>query len=198
MSYWLRLARPGWIIGTAIAAVALAMLQARVGLADDIPGSITTARLVAAVLSIGVAAAFLDTTAAVLDATPYPRSRRRLTPPALTLAALLAVGAALAAAHAARVPGVPWPALTFESIGLVTLAAATGATCRGSVDPGLIAPIAGIGLITLDARAPWEPVLTAPPGPDWARAHLAWAALIIIGLAIGATRLRDPARKGRW
>jgi hypothetical protein len=49
--------------------------------------------------------------------------------------------------------------------GLATLAAATGAACRNRVDPGLVAPAVVVGLITLDARAPWGAVLTAEPTP---------------------------------
>jgi hypothetical protein len=167
------------------------------GLADDVAGSINAGRLVAAVLSIGVAAAFLDPAAPVSDAAPYPRLRRRLIPPALSLTALAGVGAALAIAQAARVPGVPWPALLLQTAGLLSLSAATAAAFANRVDPGILAAITVVGLITLDARSPWGPILTAAPGDDWDRANIVWAILTVALAAIVAVGLRDPAARPR-
>ena len=171
----------------------LSVAFVRAGLADDVAGSIIAGRLVAAVLSIGVAAAFLDPAAPVSDAAPFPRLRRRLIPPALSLAALIAVGIALALVQAARVPDLPWPALLLQTAGLLTLSAAAAAAFGNRVDPGNLAAITTVGLITLDARAPWGPVLTAGPGDDWARANVVWAVLIAVFTVFVAVGLRDPA-----
>src|SRR5690348_4093839 len=176
MRYWVRLLRPAWVLGVAIAASALAVVLVLAGLADSVPGTVNAARMIAAVLSVGVAAAFLEASAMVTDATPCRRVRRRLTPPVLALAALIPLGEALAFAQAVRVAGVPWSAVLLQAAGLVMLAAATGAACRNRVDPGLIAPVVLVGLITLDARAPWEPILTAAPDT---KVNLAWATVIL-------------------
>ena len=64
------------------------------------------------------------------------------------------------------------------------LAAATGAACRNRVDPGLIAPAVLVGLITLDARAPWEPILTAAPDT---KVNLAWATVIVLAVPVIAS-----------
>lgn len=190
MRYWVRLLRPGWVLGVAITGSALAVVLVLAGLADSVPGTVNAARMIAAVLSVGVAAAFLEASAMVTDATPCRRVRRRLTPPALALAALIPLGAALAFAQAVRVAGVRWPAVLLQAAGLVMLAAATGAACRNRVDPGLIAPAVLVGLITLDARAPWEPILTAAPDT---KVNLAWATVIVLAVPVIALGIADPA-----
>src|SRR6476659_1593151 len=103
MRYWVRLLRPGWLLGVAITGSALAGVLVLAGLADSVPGTVNAARMIAAVLSVGVAAAFLEASAVVTDATPYGRIRRRPTPPILALAALIPLMAALAFAQAVRV-----------------------------------------------------------------------------------------------
>jgi len=190
MRYWVRLLRPGWLLGVAITGSALAGVLVLAGLVDSVPGTVNGARMIAAVLSVGVAAAFLEASAMVTDATPWRRVRRRLTPPALALAAVIPLGAALAFAQATRVTGVPWPAVLLQATGLVMLAAATGAACRNRVDPGLIAPAVVVGLITLDARAPWEPILTAAPDT---KVNLAWATVVVLTLPVIVLGIGDPA-----
>ena len=190
MRYWVRLLRPGWVLGVAITGSALAGVLVLAGLVDSVPGTVNGARMIAAVLSVGVAAAFLEASAMVTDATPCRRVRRRLTPPALALAAVIPLGAALAFAQAARVAGVPWPAVLLQATGLVMLAAATGAACRNRVDPGLIAPAVVVALITLDARAPWGPGLTAASD---AEVHLARATVIVLAAPVIALGIGDPA-----
>jgi hypothetical protein len=197
MPYWLRLARPDWTAAVVVVAIGLSVAFVHAGLADDVAGSINAGRLVAAVLSIGVAAAFLDPAAPVSDAAPYPRLRRRLIPPALSLVALAVAGAALAITQAARVAGVPWPGLLLQAAGLLSLSAATAAAFGNRADPGILAAITVVGLITLDARSPWGPILTAAPADDWGRANLLWATLIAGFTGIVAVGLRDPAARPR-
>lgn len=194
MRYWIRHSRPGWLVGAALTAALVGLLLVLAGLSDSVPDTVNAARTVGAVLCIAVAAGFADPSAAVLDGTPFRRRRRRLTPPALTLITLTAVGSALAGVQAARVPGVPWPAIALQWLGLVMVSAAVGAACRGRVEPGLVAPFVVVGLLTLDARAPWDPILTAPPQ---ARVHLAWLAVIVTAASVVAVGLADPGRPGR-
>lgn len=193
MRYRLLLARPEWVAGTALAATGLAVLLALTGGADDVRGGIVCLRFVVAVLAGGAAAALLDSAAAVLDATPYPRLRRRLAPPLLAFFALATVGLAICITQAARVPGIPWPALALQSMGLLAAGGAAGACLHRRLDPGLVAPFAGVALLVADARMPWGPALTAPPGPDWARSQIAWGLLAVGLLVITAIALRDPA-----
>lgn len=195
MRYWIRNLRPAWLVGAALTAALVGLLLALAGSSDSVPNTINAARAVGAVLCIAVAAGFADPAAAVLDGTPFRRWRRRLTPPALTLGAVTAVGSALAAVQATRVPGVPWPAIALQWLGLAMVSAAVGAVCRGRVEPGLVAPFVVVGLLTFDARAPWDPILTAPPQ---ARVHVAWSAVILIAGASVAAGLADPGRRRRF
>jgi hypothetical protein len=92
---------------------------------------------------------------------------------------------------------VPWPASLLQTAGLLSLSAATAAAFANRVDPGILAAITVVGLITLDARSPWGPILTAAPGDDWVRANLLWATLIAAFTGIVAVGLRDPAARPR-
>src|SRR3954451_15160326 len=123
-AYWMRLARPGWVVGASAAALGLGVASAAVGWAADVPGTVLTARRVMLVLVVALAAPLRDVAAEVLDGTPYSRPGRRLAPSAVAAAALLVVALALAGSQAERVAGVPWPGLATEAMGMVATAVA--------------------------------------------------------------------------
>ena len=196
MPYWLRLARPDWTAAVVVVAIGLSVAFVHAGLADDVAGSINAGRLVAAVLSIGVAAAFLDPAAPVSDAAPYRGS------------------AAGSSRPRCRWSRSPWPARPWRSPRRPGSRVCPGRDCwarppdviafRGDggrlgnrADPGILAAITVVGLITLDARSPWGPILTAAPADDWGRANLLWATLIAGFTGIVAVGLRDPAARPR-
>ena len=159
-------ARPAdWTAAVVVVAIGLSVAFVRAGLADDIAGSINAGRLVAAVLSIGVAAAFLDPVAPVSDAAPTRASAALACPPALSLAALAVAGAALAIAQAARVAGVPWPAMLLPSRRTaLAFRRHQRPPWADLTDPGILAAITVVGLISLDAPIAMGTILTAAPG----------------------------------
>jgi len=180
MVYWMRLARPGWLIGASGAAVGLAVASTALGWADDVPGTVLTARRVMLVLVAALAAPLRDLAATVLDGTPYSRPGRRLAPSAVAAAGLLVVALALAVIQAGRVAGVPWPGLAAEAMGMAAVAAIT----------------AVVLLVTLDQAAPFGPWLTADPGHRWDAGRWAWLAVTGLGATAIAGGLRDPAGRG--
>ena len=196
MTYRMRLARPGWVAGTAGAAVGLGTASAALGWADDQPGTVLTARRVLLVLVGALAAPLRDPAAAVLDGTPYRRWIRRLAPPGVAATALCAVALALAAAQDGRVAGAPWAGLAVEAMGMAAVAVAAAAACPARIDPVLPALAAVALLVTLDQASPVGPWLTAGPGPRWDAGRWGWLAVTGLGAAAIAAALRDPAGRG--
>jgi len=196
MVYWMRLARPGWLIGASGAAVGLAVASTALGWADDVPGTVLTARRVMLVLVAALAAPLRDLAATVLDGTPYSRPGRRLAPSAVAAAGLLVVALALAVIQAGRVAGVPWPGLAAEAMGMAAVAVAAAAWCPARVDPVFAAITAVVLLVTLDQAAPFGPWLTADPGHRWDAGRWAWLAVTGLGATAIAGGLRDPAGRG--
>jgi hypothetical protein len=196
-TYWMRLARPGWLAGASAAAVGFGVASAALGWAGDIAGTVLVARDVMLILVVAVAAPIRDVAAAVLDGTPYSRRGRRLAPPAIAAAALLGVALVLAAIQDRRVAGVPWPGLAIEAAGLAVVAVAAAAWCPARVDPAFAAITAVVLLVTLDQASPFGPWLTAGPGPRWEASRWTWLAVAVLGEAIAAGGLRDPASAAR-
>jgi hypothetical protein len=195
-AYWMRLARPGWLIGTSVTAVGLAVASTVLGLADDVPGTVLTARRVMLVLVAALAAPLRDLAATVLDGTPYSRPGRRLAPSAVAAAGMLVVALALAVIQAGRVAGVPWAGLVAEATGMAAVAVAAAAWCPARVDPVFAAITAVVLLVTLDQASPFGPWLTADPGHRWDAGRWAWLAVTGLGAAAIAGGLRDPAGRG--
>jgi hypothetical protein len=196
MVYWMRLARPRWLIGASGAAVGLAVASTALGWADDVPGTVLTARRVMLVLVAALAAPLRDLAATVLDGTPYSRPGRRLAPSAVAAAGLLVVALALAVIQAGRVAGVPWPGLAAEAMGMAAVAVAAAAWCPARVDPVFAAITAVVLLVTLDQASPFGPWLTADPGHRWDAGRWAWLAVTGLGATAIAGGLRDPAGRG--
>jgi hypothetical protein len=197
--YWMRLARPGWLAGASSTAVGLGVASAALGWADDVPGTVLTARRVMLVLVVALAAPLRDRAAAVLDGTPYSRPGRRLAPTGVAAAALLVPAVGLAAIQAGRVAGASWLGLAAEAIGLAAVAVAAAAWCPARLDPVYPAITAVVLLVLLDQVSPFGPWLTADPGERWDAGRWAWLAVTALGAAAAAGGLRDPAarRPGR-
>jgi hypothetical protein len=194
--YWMRLARPGWLAGASSTAVGLEVASAALGLTDDVPGTVLTARRVMLVLVVALAAPLRDLAAAVFDGTPYSRAGRRLAPSAVAAVALLVVALVLAVIQAGRVAGVPWLGLGTEAVGMAAVAVAAAAWCPARVDPVFAAITAVVLLVVLDQASPSGPWLTADPGSRWQTGRWAWLAVTALGAAAVAGGLRDPAARG--
>jgi len=194
--YWLRLARPGWVIGASGAAVGLAVASAALGRADDVPGTVLTARYVLLVLVVALAAPLRDRAAAVLDGTPYSRPGRRLAPTGVAAAAVLVPAVVLAVIQSGRVADAAWPGLAAEAVGLAAVAVAAAAWCPARWDPVFPAISAVVLLVLLDQMSPVGPWLTAGPGNRWDAGRWAWVAVTALGAATAAGGLRDPAARG--
>jgi hypothetical protein len=195
-AYWLRLARPGWVVGASGTAVGLGVAYAAVGRADDVPGTVVTARWVMLVLVAALAAPLRDLAAAVLDGTPYSRRGRRLAPTAMAAAALLVVALVMAVIQHGRVAGVPWSGLALESAGFAAVALAAAAWCPSRVDPVFAAIASVVLLVVVDQASPLDPWLTAVPGPRWEAGRWIWVAVTLLGGAAVVGGLRDPAARG--
>ncbi|WP_433723104.1 hypothetical protein ACQP2Y_45825 [Actinoplanes sp. CA-051413] len=196
MRYWTRLARPGWVAGASGTAVGLAVASAAVGWADNVPGTVHSARPVMLVLAVALAAPLRDLAAAVLDSTQFSRPGRRLAPPAVAATELLVVALALAVLQATRVRGAPWAGLAVEAVGMAAVAVAAGTWCPARVDP-VFAAITAVGLLVLlDQASPFGPWLTAGPGHRWEAGRWAWLAVTALGLVAIAGGLRDPGGGG--
>jgi hypothetical protein len=193
MTYWMRLARPGWVAGASGTAVGLGAASAALGRAGDVPGTVVVARNVMLVLVVALAAPLRDLAAAVLDGTPYSRPHRRLAPPAVAAGAVLGVASVLAVVQDRRVGGVPWAGLALEAAGLATVAVAAAAWSPARIDPVFAAIAAVLVLVVLDQSSPQGPWLTAGPGAHWAASRWTWLAVIVVGAVVVAGGLRDPA-----
>jgi hypothetical protein len=193
--YRRRLSRPEWTVGAAAVAAAIYLTAFALGWADDVDGTCWTMGRVSIVLAAAVAASLRDPAAPVLDATPYPRRRRRLGPPGYAALMCGAVWAALAVVQAIRVPGVPWPGLAGEAAAMAALACAIGALVAGRVDPGLVAAGTLTLIVLIDETVPVGPWLTAPPGPHWTAGRTAWAVVAVVAAVVTLAALRDPARR---
>jgi hypothetical protein len=183
------------VAGASGAAAVLAVASAALGWAGDVPGTLLTARRVVLVLVVAAAAPLRDVAVAVLDGTPYSRPGRRLAPAAVAAAALLVVAATLAVIQDRRVAGVPWPGLVIEAVGLAAVALAAAAWCPAQVDPVFAAITAAVLVVVLDQASPFGPWLTAEVGPRWEVSRWTWLAVTVLGAAVVAAGLRDPAAR---
>jgi hypothetical protein len=193
-TYWWRLSRPAWLAGAAAVAVALYAAAWALGWSDDVDGTCWTFGRLSIVVASGVAAPLRDRAAPVLDATPYARRLRRLTPPAGALLTLGGVWFALAVIQAVRVPGVPWGGLVVEAVAMAAVAGAAGALVAGRADPGLVGAAVLTLIVLADETTGIGPWLTAWPGPHWTAGRTAWAVLAVLAAAVTVAALRDPAR----
>jgi len=163
--------------------------------AQDAADRATVLRVVALVLVIGVVNLVDDDAATVLAPVPVPLAWRRGVRVALAAGA---VAAPWAAALLWVSPGPLTAALTLECAALAAFGlAVAGGVARWSdareaglaAGPAVLA--AGIAALLLPAR--WA--MLARPDADWRDAHLRWAAVLLIALAVLVHTLRDPARR---
>jgi fluoroquinolone transport system permease protein len=195
--------RTVWVVLAVAAATGLAITGRARGWTDAPGGAAQLARYVGAALAIGVAGALDPAGSDIADAAPRPRWRRHTTslvpavvPLALTAAALLA----WCLPHARR--GVV-AGLGLEAAVMTLAAVAGGAMSRER--PGQPTPPAATAAVTgpmilllLTPMAPARLALVVDPrSPTWSSAHLRWALLGIILLALIARIWADPGRPRR-
>jgi hypothetical protein len=195
-AYWWRLTRPGWLTGAAAVGCAVVVVPQLLGGAGDLPAVVTTGHGVNLVLATAAAAPLRDPAAAVLDAAPYRRARRRLAPVGHVMLVLILTWPAIMAVPAIHVPGMPWRGLAVEAVAMIAIACAAGLRCADRTDPGL-AGAAVLAVIVLIDQGTWHgPWLTGSPGPDWAGSREAWALLGAVGMLVMLLGLREPAGYG--
>jgi hypothetical protein len=114
---------------------------------------------------------------------------------------LLVVGCALPAALAVGdlAQSKAWTGVVIEVAALAAVAAAASLTMqrRFEVDePGQYVVLALVGLLLLlQAMSARWPMLVGP-GPEWTKAHVRWAVVLVLGVVVVVWHLRDPAAPG--
>jgi len=172
----------GWIL-------VAGLLAWKVGDADGV----TVLRVVAVLLATTVVTLVDDAAQNILASSPTPLVWR--TGGRLALAAS-AVAVAWAVALFWVRPGDLTAALTLEAAALTALALAVAsgvARWVGARDASYAAGPAVAGAVLAALVLPPRWALIVPPGESWRDAHLRWAALLVIALAVIAVALRDPA-----
>jgi fluoroquinolone transport system permease protein len=165
------------------------------------PNTVWLLRAVALLLAVGVAFALDDKTRPTLAAVPTPLWWR-------VVVGLIGVAAPAGLAWCAALAWVGWrvhgdvpaAALTLEAAALATLVLAVAgglARWRGTSDPGAVTAPVMLALGLLLPQLPRWVALVVPPGPAWDPAHVRWAMLLTIAVAVLALSLRDPAAP-RW
>lgn len=183
------------------AVLALAAAVALVGWkapAVEGAGGVSLMRGVGVLLAFGLAFALDDAAAETLAPSPFSLPWRRAVRVA---AALLLAGvswAGTAVYVAARVPGLPWAALTLEALALVALtlaAAAVASQWWSGREAGVVAgPVVLVALLGA-LRLPRDYALFVLPGPGWAEAHVRWGLLLAAATVLLVLTSRDPAAR---
>jgi hypothetical protein len=194
-AYWWRLIRPGWFTGAAAVGCAVVVVPQLLGEVGDLPAAISAGHGVNAILATAAAAPLRDPAAAVLDAAPYPRARRRLAPVGHAVFVLTVTWLALMALQALRVPGMPWGGLAVEAVAMIAIACAAGIRCTGCTDPGLAGAAVLAVIVLIDQGTAHGPWLTGGPGQGWETGREAWPLLGAGGMLVMLLGLREPARR---
>jgi hypothetical protein len=158
-------------------------------------------RIVALLLAVGVGFALDDQTRPTVAAVPTPLWWR-------IVVRLIGVAAPATLAWCASLAWVGWrvhgdlPAatLTLEAAALAALVLAVAgglARWRSTSEPGAVTAPAMLALGLILPQLPRRVALVVPPGPAWDPAHVRWAVLLTIAVAVLALSLRDPAAP-RW
>jgi fluoroquinolone transport system permease protein len=180
----------GWLLGAVVL----------VWKADDVhdaTGAATLLRIVALLLVTGVVGLVDDDAANLLASVPVPLAWR--TGLRFGLAAT-AVAAPWAGALLWVRPGHPAAALTLECAAITAfgLAVASGiARWSNAREAGLAAGPAVLAAAVFAVLLPPRWALFAPPGDAWRDAHVRWAAVLCVAMAVLLLTLRDPARRDK-
>jgi hypothetical protein len=178
----------GWV-------VAAAVLGWKADDANDAAGRVVLLRVVAVLLVVSVVGLVDDDAATVLAAVPVPLGWRCGVRFGLAAAA---VAAPWAAALLWVRPGQLTAALTLECAAITAfgLAVASGiARWSDAREASLAAGPAVLGAAVAATLLPPRWAIFVPPDGDWADAHLRWAAVLGVALAVLVRTLRDPARR---
>jgi len=191
-AYWWRQTRPGWLTGAAVVGCAVVVVPQLLGEAGDLPTVISTGHGLNLVLATAAAAPLHDPAAAVLDAAPFPRARRRLAPVGHAILVLVVAWPAIMAVPAVRVPGMPWRGLAVEAVAMIAIACAAAVRCADRTDPGLAGAAVLAVIVLIDHGTSHGPWLTGGPGPGWVASREAWALLGAGGTLVALLGLREP------
>jgi hypothetical protein len=178
----------GWLISAAV-------LGWKADDVHDAAGSVTLLRIVAVLLVVSVVGLLDDDAANVLAPVPVPLAWRYSVRFGVAAAA---VAAPWAAALLWVRPGELAAALTLECAAMTAfgLAVASGiarwSDARGASHASGPA-VLGAAIFAFLLPRRWE--MFATPDADWRDAHLRWAAVLGVALAVLALMLRDPARR---
>lgn len=133
----------------------------------------------------------------VLGASPFPRRIRWGTRMLVTAAVVLPAWMAAALVVEQRASYVPVLAVGLEALGLgaAGLAFAGGLRVwRSHLMPSYLAVVGVVVLALLSHGLPrsWAMTQDQVWGPPWEAAHLRWAAVLLLGVAVLSLVLRDP------
>jgi hypothetical protein len=176
----------GWLMAAGV-------LAWKAGDVHDAGGAVTLLRVVAVLLATSVVALADDAAANQLAAVPVPLAWRYGVRCGL---AALAVAVAWAGALLWVRPGGLAAALSLECAALTAVAlAVAGGVARwsGAPDASVVAGPAVFGAAVLALVLPGGWALYATPGDGWAAAHVRWAAVLAVALALLVRTVRDPA-----
>lgn len=143
-----------------------------------------------------------DPSGEVLAAAPVPFAHRCLARFAVAGALVVPAWTAVALLVHLRDPWLPVAAVGLESLALTACGLAIVAGLRAWRDVHRPAHPAALGLLLVVALAQAAPrryalSLDQTWGPPWAAAHVRWAALLGLALAVLVVALRDPGRARR-
>jgi hypothetical protein len=178
------LRRAPLVVGAVAVAAALALHYA------GATSGILPLRVVGLILVLGSGFALDDAAAPTLQASPYPLARRLW----LRIGSVTAVVVPLwtvVLAPAARSLALGLMVELLAALAVVWATAAWGRR-RGLDEPGIATAPVLLGVVFLGA-VHTRVALLVGPGSEWLAAHLRWAAVLGIGVALLTLAMRDPA-----
>ena len=188
-----------------VGGLAAGLLWWRWGDLGDPTVSLWLLRGVALMLAAAVPFGLDDGSRGTLAASPTPLSSRTAGALLVVVLPAAAVWAAACAAVSRQATGLPLLGLTLEAMALCCASTAAGlalARWRDAPEPGaLTAPAVVVLGLVLPQLPRWAAVVVGP-GPDWQAAHLRWAAVLALAVAVSCAAVADPGRGGatrpRW
>jgi hypothetical protein len=133
----------------------------------------------------------------VLAAAPYPRVVRWGARMLVAMAVVVPTWAGAALVVEQRASFVPVLAVGLEGVGLCAVGLAVGAglrAWRGHLMPSYLAVVGVVVAAFVSDALPraWRLNQDQFWGPPWEAAHIRWAAVLLLGVAILALAMRDP------